>query len=82
VPPRATAWERALSPETQRYSYDRMDDLRIRRRLFVAERILSSYDGEAKALDVLAEMDEADFDDPVLEELLDLFQHEPAKSRV
>jgi hypothetical protein len=59
-----------------------MDDLRIRRRLFVAERILSSYDGEAKALDVLAEMDEADFDDPVLEELLDLFQHEPAKSRV
>jgi hypothetical protein len=59
-----------------------MDDSRIRRRLFVAERILSTYDGQAKAQDVLAEMDDADFNDPVLEELLDLFQHEPAKSRV
>jgi hypothetical protein len=59
-----------------------MDDSRIRRRIFVAERILATYDGQANRRDVLAEMDEADFDDPVLEALFDLFQHEPAKSRV
>lgn len=57
------------------------DESRIARRRYVAERILASYDGHASGKDVLAEIRSEDFDDPVLEELLDDFQHQPAKSR-
>ena len=57
------------------------DESRLARRRYVAERILASYDGQANGSDVLAEMQREDFDDPVLEELLDLFEHQPAKRR-
>ena len=57
------------------------DESRIARRRYVAERILASYDGQVSGRDVLAEIRSEDFDDPVLEELLDVFQHQPAKSR-
>jgi len=59
-----------------------MEESRIPRRLYVAERIIAACDGQARGPDVLAEIDEADFDDPVLQEVLDLFEHEPAKSRI
>ena len=57
------------------------DESRIARRRYVAERILASYGGQASGKDVLAEIRSEDFNDPVLEELLDLFEHQPAKSR-
>jgi hypothetical protein len=56
------------------------EDSRISRRRYVAERILASYAGRATGREVLAEMEREDFDDPVLEELLDLFVHQPGKS--
>ena len=58
----------------------REEDSRISRRRYVAERILASYAGRATGREVLAEMEREDFDDPVLEELLDLFVHQPGQS--
>jgi hypothetical protein len=58
-----------------------MDDPRIARRVYLAERILATYVGQASGRDVLGEVCCEDFDDPVLDELLDLFEHQPAKSR-
>jgi hypothetical protein len=49
-----------------------MDKSRISRRRHLAERILATYAGQANGQDVLSEVHRADFDDPVLEELLDL----------
>ena len=57
------------------------DNSRVGRRLYLAERILASYSGQASGGDVFREFIGDDYADPVLEELLDLFEHEPAKSR-
>jgi hypothetical protein len=59
-----------------------MDTSRISRRQYLAERVLATYAGQVTGREVLSEVDGADYDDPVLEELLDLFEHEPAKSRL
>ena len=57
------------------------DDSRSSRRRYLAERILASYRGEADARDVFAEVGGEDYDDAVVGELLDLFEHQPVKSR-
>lgn len=59
-----------------------MNDPRISRRVYLAKRILATCADPGSGRDVLSEVHGEDFDAPVLEELLDLFEHQPAKSRL
>jgi hypothetical protein len=58
------------------------EEPRTSRRVHLAERIFAACAGRADGREVFREFRGEDYRDPVLEELLDLFEHQPAKSRL